>query len=247
MTDKQPARLSPEPEEARYHLTIHDMPSGERPRERLRDYGAGSLSNAELLAILLRTGSKSENVLNMSSRILSQFGGLGGLAKATFRELCAEKQLGEAKVAQLKAGLELGKRLSSVQPNERISISNPQDVANLLMAEMSLMDQEHLRVVLLNTKNQVLSVPEIYKGSVNSSMVRVSEVFRDAIKENCPSIVVVHNHPSGNPAPSSQDVELTTHLVRAGRLLDIEVLDHIVIGQQNFVSLKEKGLGFEPG
>ncbi|MFQ5873019.1 MAG: DNA repair protein RadC [Dehalococcoidia bacterium] len=237
-------KSGPESDEVRYHLTIHDMPTGERPRERLRDYGASSLSNAELLAILLRVGGRSENVLNMSSRMLSRFGGLAGLAKATFGELCAEKDLGEAKVAQLKAGLELGRRLLSVQPNDRATVSSPQDIANLLMAEMSLLDQEHLRVVLLNTKNQVMGIPEVYKGSVNTSMIRVSEVFRDAIKENCPAIVVVHNHPSGNPTPSAQDIEVTSQLIKASQLLDIEVLDHIVIGQQGFVSMKEKGLGF---
>ena len=234
-----------DPQEVKYHLTIHDMPSGERPRERLRDYGASSLSNAELLAILLRTGGPSENVLSMSSRMLARFGGLAGLARATYRELCAEKGLGEAKVAQLKAGLELGRRLLSVQPNERAVVSSPQDIANLLMPEMSLLEQEHLRVVLLNTKNQVMGIPEIYKGSVNTSMIRVSEVFRDAIKENCPAIVVVHNHPSGNPTPSAQDIEVTSQLVKSGQLLDIEVLDHIVIGHQAYVSMKEKGLGFE--
>ena len=167
-----------------------------------------------------------------------------GLAKATYRELCLEKGLGEAKVAQLKAGLELGRRLLSVQPEERIIISSPQDVANLLMGEMELLDQEHFRVVLLNTKNQVMGITELYKGNVNTAMVRVAEVFRDAIKENYPAIIAVHNHPSGNPTPSAQDVEVTSQLVEAGRLLDIEVLDHVVIGRQSIVSLKEQGQGF---
>ena len=231
----------------RYHLTIHDMPSGERPRERLRDYGASSLSNAELMAILMRTGSRSENVLSMASRVLSRFGGLGGIARASFRELCTEKGLGEAKAAELKAGLELGRRLSTLQPEERPHVASPQDIFNLLRSEMGLLEQEHLRVVLLNTKNEVIAIPEIYKGSVNTAVIRVSEVFRDAIRENCPAIVVVHNHPSGNPAPSAQDIEVTTRIVEAGQMLDIEVLDHIVIGHSGdngFVSMKEQGLGF---
>lgn len=231
-------------QEVKYHLTIRDMPFSERPRERLRDYGPSSLSNAELLAILLRTGGHSENVLALSSRMLSRYGGLVGLAKATYGELCLEKGLGEAKVAQLKAGLELGRRLLSVQPEERIIISSPQDVANLLMGEMELLDQEHFRVVLLSTKNQVMGITELYKGSVNTAMVRVAEVFRDAIKENYPAIIAVHNHPSGNPTPSAQDVEVTSQLVEAGLLLDIEVLDHVVIGRQSIVSLKEQGQGF---
>ncbi|MFQ5933137.1 MAG: DNA repair protein RadC [Dehalococcoidia bacterium] len=245
MASNQSSKPTPESDEVKYHLTIHDMPPGERPRERLRDYGATSLSNAELMAILLRVGGRSENVLNMSTRLLSQYGGLAGLAKASFGELSTEKDLGEAKVAQLKAAFELGRRLLSVQPDERAMVSSPRDIENLLKGEMSLLDQEHLRVVLLNTKNQVMGITEVYKGSVNTSMVRVSEVFRDAIKENCPAVVVVHNHPSGNPTPSAQDIEVTKQLVAAGQLLDIEVLDHVIIGDQGVVSLKEKGLGFE--
>ena len=132
----------------------------------------------------------------------------------------------------------------SVQPDERAIVSSAQDIANLLMGEMGLLDQEHFRVVLLNTKNQVMGISELYKGSVNTAMVRVAEVFKDAIKENYPAIIAVHNHPSGNPTPSTQDIEVTSQLVEAGRLLDIEVLDHVVIGRQYLVSLKEKGLGF---
>jgi len=158
-------------------------------------------------------------------------------------ELCAERGVGEAKAAQLKAALELGKRLVSTQPEERAVVRSPQDVANLLMADMGLLDQEQLRVVLLNTKNQVISVPEVYRGSVSTSLIRVSEVFREAVRENCPAIIVVHNHPSGDPTPSQEDVQVTEQMVNAGRLLDIEVLDHLIIGQQRYVSLKEQGLG----
>ncbi|MBI2846696.1 MAG: DNA repair protein RadC [Chloroflexi bacterium] len=223
---------------------IRDLPVGERPRERLRDHGAGSLSNAELMAIILRTGTSRESVLNVAARVLARFSGLAGIARASFGELCAEKGLGEAKSAQLKAALELGKRLVSFQPEERAVIHSPQDVANLLLADMSFLEQEHLRVVLLNTRNQVIAIPEVYKGSVNTSLIRVGEVFREAVRENCPAIIVVHNHPSGDPTPSKEDVGVTEQLLEAGRLLDIEVLDHLVIGQQKYVSLKEKGLGF---
>jgi DNA repair protein RadC len=228
-----------------YQVLIRDLPATERPRERLRDYGAGSLSTGELVAIVLRTGASRESVLAMASRLLSRYGGLVGLARAGFRELCQERGLGEAKAAQLKAALELGRRLASAQPEERAAVRSPQDVANLLLTEMGLLEQEELRVVLLNTRNQVLGVHTVYKGSVNTSLVRVGELFREAVRQNCPALVIVHNHPSGDPTPSADDVAMTKQAVDAGRLLDIEVLDHLVIAQQRFESLKERHLGFE--
>ncbi|MBE0414982.1 MAG: DNA repair protein RadC [Dehalococcoidia bacterium] len=228
-----------------YHPRIKELPIHERPRERLRESGSGSLSNSELLAIILRTGSASENVLSLAARVLTRFGGLPGLARASFGELCTERDVGEAKAAQLKAALELGRRLVSTQPEERAVVRSPQDLANILMAEISLLDQEHLRVVLLNTKNQVISISEVYKGSVNTSLIRTSEVFREAVRENCPAIIVVHNHPSGDPTPSLEDIQVTERIVEAGKMLDIEVLDHLIIGEQRFVSLKERGIGFK--
>jgi len=228
-----------------YHLRIKELPSYERPRERLRDSGPASLSNSELLAIILRTGTASENVLSLAGRVLARFGGLAGLARASFGELCAERGMGQAKTAQLKAALELGRRLASTQPEERAVVRSPQDVANLVMADMGFLDREQLRVVLLNTKNQVISIPEVYKGSVSTSLIRTSEIFRDAIRENCPAIIVVHNHPSGDPTPSPEDIQVTEQIVKAGQVLDIEVLDHLIIGQQRFVSLKERGIAFK--
>ncbi|MEK7681784.1 MAG: DNA repair protein RadC [Chloroflexota bacterium] len=228
-----------------YTLRIRDLPASERPRERLRDAGPNALSVAELLAILLRTGTPSESALALGSRLLAQFGGLAGLARASLREMCATHGVGEAKAAQLMAGFELGKRLLALHPEERAVVRSPADAANLLQAEMGLLAQEHLRVLLLNTKNRVLGVSEVYKGNVNSSMVRPGEVFRDAVRENCPAIIVAHNHPSGDPTPSQEDVQMTRRLVEAGKLLDIEVLDHLVIAGNSFVSLREKKQGFE--
>lgn len=233
------------PKPAEYHPLIRDLPSQERPRERLRASGASYLSNAELLAIILRTGMPSESVLSMASRLLARFGGLGGLVKASFNELCAERGLGEAKAAQLKSALELGRRLVSLQPGDRMAIRSPQDVANLLQAEMGLLEQEELRVVLLDSKNQVVGISQVYKGSVNTSLIRMGELFRDAIRNNCVAVVVVHNHPSGDPTPSAEDIAVTEQIVAAGKLLDVDVLDHLVIGQHGYVSLKEKGLGFK--
>ena len=229
-----------------YRPTIRDLPHGERPRERLKEYGAKHLSNTELIAILLRTGMQGENVLAMSSRILAELSGLAGLGRSSFAQLCAMKGLSEAKACQLLAGLELGRRFVSLAPEERVVINSPQDVANLMMGEMAGLEQEHLRVLLLNTKNEVLSIQEIYVGNVNSSVVRPAEVIRPAVRDNAPSVIVVHNHPSGDPAPSPEDVSITRDLVAAGKLLGVELLDHLVIGSGNrFVSLKDKGLGFD--
>lgn len=229
----------------RYHLTIHDYPLGERPRERLQYYGATALSNAELLAILLRVGTPGENVVALSTRLLKEFGGLGGLAKASFSELARVKGINTAKIAQLKAALELGRRLLLTSSDVRPQITSPHDAANLLMLEMGNLEQEHLRTVLLDTKNRVLSSHTVYIGNVNSSIIRVSEIFREAIRENATALIVAHNHPSGDPTPSPEDVRVTRSIVEAGTLLSIEVLDHLVIGHQKFVSLKERGLGFD--
>ncbi len=228
-----------------YRPLIRDMPSDERPRERLRLRGAAALSNAELLAILLRTGVTGENVLALATRLLARFEGLPGLARASFGQLCAQHAVGQAKAAQLLAALELGKRLVSTQPDQRPTVASPHDVNNLLMAEMAFLEQEHLRVVLLNTRNQVLAIPEVYRGNVNTAVVRVAEVFRDAVREGCPALIVVHNHPSGDPTPSADDAVITKQIVEAGRLLNIDVLDHVIIARQGFTSLKQLGLGFD--
>ena len=228
-----------------YNLMIRDLPAAERPRERLRNYGASHLSNAELLAVILRTGTSSESVLSLGTRLLSQFGGLSGLARASYDELYHIHGCGEAKTAQIKAAFELGRRLLSLQENERATIHSPQDVANLLQGEMGFLEQEHLRVVLLNTRNQVMAIPEVYRGNLSSAVLRGGEVFREAVRSNCPAIIVVHNHPSGDPTPSQEDIRVTEQLIEAGKLLDIEVLDHVIVAQNGFLSLKEKGLGFE--
>lgn len=227
-----------------YHPTIKDLPVSERPRERLEHYGAGALSTAELLAILLRSGVSGESVLRLAERLLIRYGGLTGLAQASFAELCQEKGVGPAKVTQIKAALELGRRLLVASPQERPQVRSPADAANLLMLEMGLLEQEHLRVVLLDTRNRVLEVHTVYVGNLNTSVVRVGEIFRQAIKANSAALIVVHNHPSGDPTPSPEDIAVTEQIVMAGRLLNIDVLDHLIIGQQRFVSLKERGLGF---
>lgn len=227
-----------------YSPLIRDLPVDLRPRERLIYAGPGALSTVELLAIILRMGGRGESVIRMAERLLAQFGGLAGLAQASHDELCAVHGVGEAKATQIKAALELGRRLLATAPYERPQVRGPADVANLVMLEMGLLEQEHLRVVLLDTKNYVQRIVNVYAGSLNTAVVRIGEIFREAVRSNCAAIIVVHNHPSGDPTPSPEDVRVTEQLVEAGRLLDIEVLDHLVIGRNRYVSLKERGLGF---
>jgi DNA repair protein RadC len=227
-----------------YVLMIRDMAEQDRPRERMRQVGAGAVSTAELLAIILRTGSGGENVVRLAERLLAQFGSLPGLARASIPELMMVKGIGQAKACEVKSALELGRRLMASAPEERSVVSSPADAANLLMSEMMFLEQEHLRLILLDTRNRVLQTPTIYVGSLNTSVVRISELFRAALKANAAAMIVAHNHPSGDPAPSPEDIQVTRKLVEAGKLMNLEVLDHIVIGHQRFVSLKERGLGF---
>ncbi len=223
---------------------IADLPVSDRPRERLASLGPQALSSAELLAILLRVGVAGESAVQVGQRLLAAFGGLTGLHRAPFEELCNQRGMGAAKAAQIKAAIELGRRLALEAPEERPVINSPADAAALVAYEMSALEQEHLRVFLLDTRNRVLDVIEVYKGSVNSSQVRVGELFKPAIRRGASGILVAHNHPLGDPTPSPEDVAVTRAIVQAGRLLDVEVLDHLVIGQGRWVSLKERGLGF---
>ncbi len=223
---------------------ITDMAVDERPRERLEHLGANALAHSELIAILLRVGVPGENAVQVGQRLLKVFGGISGLQRAPFEELCNQHGIGMAKAAQIKAAIELGHRLSVISPEERPAVNSPADAAALVAYEMSALEQEHLRVILLDTRNRVLEIVEIYKGSVNSSQIHVGEIFKAAIRRNAPALIVVHNHPSGDPTPSPDDVVVTRAIVQAGKLLDVDVLDHMVIGQGRWVSLKERGLGF---
>lgn len=223
---------------------ITDWHESERPRERLAALGPQALSNAELIAILLRVGLPGENAVQVGQRLLQTFGGIAGLHRAPFAELTNQHGIGEAKAAQLKAAIELGRRLTLESPEERPAIHVPADAAALVMYEMSALEQEHLRVMLLDRRNRVMEVVDLYRGSVSSAQVRVAEVFREAIRRNASGILLVHNHPSGDPTPSPDDVALTRAIAQAGKMLDIELIDHLVIGQGRWVSLRERGLGF---
>lgn len=223
---------------------MRDVAADERPRERLRRLGESSLSASELLAIILNTGIKGESVLTMSQRVLRDGGGLRGLHRLDFEELARMRGVGESKASRIKAALELGRRLVAESPEERLVVNGPDDIFQLLGTEMASLEQEHLRVVLLDTRHRVISVKTVYRGSVNQAQVRIGELFRDAVRANATAQILVHNHPSGDPAPSAADISLTADVVRCGELLDIAVLDHMVIGQGRWVSLKRLGLGF---
>lgn len=228
-----------------YVLMIRDLAESDRPRERLKQVGEKALTTAELLAIILRVGTRGVNVIRLAERLLSEFEGLPGLARASVAELAGINGIGDAKAVQIKAALEMGRRMVASSPEERPRVGSPADAANLLMSEMMFLEQEHLRVILLNTRNEVLAAPTIYQGSLNTSVIRVAELFRTAIRANAAAIIVAHNHPSGDPSPSPEDIKVTRQLVKSGKLLDINVLDHIIIGHQRYVSLKERRLGFD--
>ncbi|MED4453335.1 RadC family protein [Metabacillus fastidiosus] len=222
-------------------LKIRDFPAGERPRERLIKNGSASLSNHELLAILLRNGTKKESVLQLANRLLTHFEGLRMLKEATIEEITSISGIGEAKAVQIMAALEIGRRIHQLTFEDRYVIRSPEDGANYVMEEMRFLTQEHFVCLYLNTKNQVLHKQTVFIGSLNASIVHPREVFKEAFKRSAASIICIHNHPSGDPAPSREDIEVTKRLSECGRMLGIELLDHLIIGEQKFISLKEKG------
>jgi len=226
------------------YTLIRDLPATERPRERLRDAGPSALSAAELLAILLRTGTAKESALAQAARLLARFEGLPGLRNAPFLELCGERGMGEAKAAQIKAALELGLRLAVSSPEERPAVRTPDDIADLVLAEMSVLAEERVRVMLLDVRNRVLATPTVYVGSVHTTNVRISELLSEAVRVKAAAIVALHNHPSGDPTPSAADVQMTKSLAAAAKLMDIDLLDHLVIGGGRYVSMRQLKLGF---
>ncbi|MCS6908379.1 MAG: DNA repair protein RadC [Anaerolineales bacterium] len=229
--------------EPKFTFRIQDLPRTDRPRERLAEKGAGALSNAELLAILIRTGVPGENAVQIGQRLLREFHSILGLHRASFQELSAQHGIGPAKAAQIKAALELGNRLR-LEADERPIIRSPEDAFVLVDHEMSGLEQEEMRVLILDTRHRVLAIHSIVRGSLNSAQVRVGEIFRQAVRLNAAAIIVVHNHPSGDPTPSGEDIALTKAIIQAGQLLDIEVLDHIIVGRNRYASLRERGIAF---
>jgi len=223
---------------------LAEMPEAERPRERLLRHGPSALSNIELLAILLNTGLPGESVMVVAERLLREHGGFPGLMKLSAEELARIHGLGPAKATKLKASMEIANRILASNPDQKPKISSPDDITNLIGLEMSLLEQEQLRIVLLNTRNEVIGIRTLYQGTTNQAQVRIAEVFRDAVRANAVAIIVVHNHPTGDPTPSSADIDLTRTMVEAGDVLEVKVLDHMIIGHGRHVSMKRLGLGF---
>jgi DNA repair protein RadC len=223
-------------------LKIMDLPENERPRERLFRYGPESLSNSELLALILRSGNSGENIINLCNRILKEAGGLNGLLNSNAQEFMKLKGIKEAKAAQLLALAEITKRFRTYKSGEEYKINSPSDAAYMVMETMRNLKQEVLKIILVNTKNKVILTKDVSMGSINSSIVHPREVFMEAVRRSAASIVICHNHPSGDPTPSSEDINITHRLKECGKLLGIELLDHIIIGNGTYISLKEKGI-----
>ncbi|MEZ0240893.1 MAG: DNA repair protein RadC [Chloroflexota bacterium] len=224
---------------------IRELPPAERPRERLQLRGAAGLTSAELIGLLWGSGGRGHSAIDLAADAIGRFDGLTGLARASGPELESIPGVGEAKAGQLQAAFELGRRLLADWPTGRWSIRSPRDVADRLVLQMGRLEREELRVVILNTKNVVLRVSTAYVGNVSASLVRVGELFRDAVRLDAAGVILVHNHPSGDPTPSPDDLHLTAEALAAGRLLDIDLLDHLVIGHDAYVSLRDRGLSFD--
>jgi DNA repair protein RadC len=222
-------------------LTLREVPSEDRPRERMLQHGASALSNAELLAILLRTGTFAESAVRLAQRILNECGGLRSLVDMTKDQLTEIKGIGNAKALQIQAGIELGKRLARTKMSDTVTIRSPENVDELLREELRYLQKEHFVCLFLNTKNHVIGRETLSMGSLNASIVHPREVFRAAIKRSSAALICVHNHPSGDPTPSPEDIQITQRLVEAGAIIGIEVLDHVIIGDHKFISLKEQG------
>ncbi len=222
-------------------LIIRDLPAGERPRERMSAYGPESLSTAELLAIVLRVGSRGESAVRLAERLLSELGGITGIAQARLPQLSALPGIGLAKAAQIKAAFELGKRLATSADGLKTVISNASAAAQLVMEDLRYRQQECLVGIFLDTRNQVICVRTLTKGTLAGSPAHPREIFREAIAQGSATIILCHNHPSGDPTPSRDDIALTERLTKVGEIMGIPIVDHIIIGAGRYVSLKDAG------
>ena len=233
--------LWPPPEtDRRVAIPLRERPVSEHPAYRLDHHGPGALSTVELLAILVGTQLQVTD----AAALLARYGKLSEIANAPLAELMQQPGIGEATARRIRAALALSQRISLESFDDKYQVRSPADAANFLIPTMGTLDREELHTLLLDTKNHIVANVMVYAGSVNTTMIRVAEVFREPVRRQIPSIILAHNHPSGDPTPSPEDVAVTRQVVEAGKLLDIDVLDHLVIGGQRFMSLKERGLGF---
>lgn len=225
-------------------VLVRDLPEDERPREKLLKYGVKNISDAELLAILLRTGTKKRSVLRVAEEVLSKYKdkGLQAISHMTPREISSISGVGPAKAATVIAGIELGRRISSRASLKVETIHGPKDAAYYAMPLLRDEVQEHFAVMLLDMKNHILNMPIVTTGTLSASVAHPREVFRQAIEHSAASVILLHNHPSGDPSPSREDIQVTKRMVEVGKIMDIPVLDHIIIGDDRFTSMKEKGL-----
>jgi DNA repair protein RadC len=223
-------------------LTIQDLPESERPREKLLRQGADALSNSELLALVLRTGAQGESVLRLAERVLARVGGLHGLLRAAPADLSGLHGLGETKLTQLLAVAELARRLSALSPQEHPVIRSAEDASRLFM-DMAYLPQEHVRVLLLDSARRAITISTVYIGTLHTTALRVAEVYREAIARSAAALILAHNHPSGDPSPSPEDIAITRTLTAAGELLDIQFIDHLIIARDGWRSLRNAGLG----
>ena len=224
------------------YFMIKEMPTLERPREKMINYGSNSLSNAELLAILIGSGNAKQNAIELSRDIINNFGGLIALTDITHEELISIRGIGDAKACNILAALELNKRVSAYALNKRMKITSPNDVCNLFMDELRYDKKEKFIIVLLNTKSEIIRKELISIGNLNYSIVHPREVYKYAIKKSAASVLFIHNHPSGNPDPSKNDKNITRRLTEVGEIIGIDVIDHIIIGNNRYFSFKENDL-----
>jgi DNA repair protein RadC len=220
---------------------MKELSAGDRPREKLLQHGVRALGDNELVALVLGSGSRRRGVLALANELLTALGGLHGLARASCSELTRVSGVGMARGAQIMAALELGRRTLVRAPRARLQISSPRDAAAFLMPTYGGLETEQFGVVLLDTKHRVLRTAVLALGSLNTVGVEPREVFREAIAAGAAAIVIFHNHPSGDPSPSPDDVELTERLVAAGVLMGVQVMDHIILGDVRYCSFKETG------
>jgi DNA repair protein RadC len=225
-----------------FSFTVRDLPKPERPRERLQKLGPDALSSQELLALIISRGIPKKSVMTIAQELLAKFGNVKAISQATLEELCQIKGIGIAKAAQIKASFELAKRENLETDEENFDIKNPEAVCKVISSSIKEKAKEHFKLILLNSRNKKIGISTISIGTLTTSLVHPREVFKEALAHSAASVILAHNHPSGDPEPSEDDLKITKKLVESGKILGVEVIDHIIVGKNSFYSFREKGL-----